>query len=195
MAPLLVSSTSIVGGTREYASPHGDWASPHRDLSVPPSRFKASPTKSKLPTHINDKVAGLSKIMAEDSTILQWRPFFWSSPEFKSKIRIKGRKHRIWSKFFTRLLPDSECVWSRLRKRPHAIFHGLNAAYKAYCTVIKLIKPTVISTLHNRQIRTAIEFKILVGFVTYDNRHLLCSPSYITMRITWKELFSIFWLP
>ena len=45
--------------------------------------------------------------------------FFWSSPPNLRAISLQKKDNiRIWSKIFTRSLPHSEFVWSRLRKRP-----------------------------------------------------------------------------
>ena len=46
--------------------------------------------------------------------------FLVFTSRFEGKIHTKEGLHRIWSKIFTRLLPHSEFVWSRLRKRPPA---------------------------------------------------------------------------
>ena len=60
----------------------------------------------------------------EYSTKLRQASFFWSSLEFGGKIATKIKipsffgLHLILVKNFYLVLPYSECVWTRLQKRP-----------------------------------------------------------------------------
>ena len=170
--------TLIAGGTRppsRISVPYRELASTHQDSSVPTSRFRASPHQKKTSWILNEEVTGSFKkpeIHAEASAKLWQRSFFLSSSKFMGKIRTKGRRHWIWSKIFTRLMPYSECIWPRLRKRPpHAIFHSLNTSFCDWFNPNLNLTPTLtliitltpsqnsITRAHPRRIKKHVKFE------------------------------------